>query len=86
MIWLTWRQFRAAGAMMAAALAVLAVILALTGPGLADDYSSGIAACTTQGGDCSDFVGRFFQDHRSAGLAVTSVVLVLPALIGIFWG
>jgi hypothetical protein len=86
MIWLTWRQFRAAGATMAAALAALAVILAVTGPGLADDYSTGIAACTSQGGDCSDFVARFFQDHRSTGLAVTSVVLVLPALIGIFWG
>ena len=86
MIWLTWRQFRAAGAMMAAALAALAVILAVTGPGLADDYSTGIAACTAQGGDCSDFVDRFFQDHRNTGLAVTSVVLVLPALIGIFWG
>ena len=61
MIWLTWRQFRAAGAMMAAALAALAVILAVTGPGLADDYSTGIAACTTQGGDCSDFVDRFFR-------------------------
>ena len=53
MIWLTWRQFRAAGAMMAAALAALAVILAVTGPGLADDYSAGITACTTGGGDCS---------------------------------
>ena len=71
MIWLTWRQFRAAGAMMAAALAALAVILAVTGPGLADDYSTGITACTAQGSDCSDFVDRFFQDHRSIGLAVT---------------
>jgi hypothetical protein len=34
MIWLTWRQFRAAGAMMLAALAAVATILALTGPGL----------------------------------------------------
>ena len=86
MIWLTWRQFRAAGAMMAAALAALAVILAVTGPSLADDYSAGITACTAQGRDCSDFVDGFFRDHRSTGLAVTSVVLVLPALIGIFWG
>ena len=69
MIWLTWRQFRAAGAMMAAALAALAVILAVTGPGLADDYSAGITACTAQGGDCSDFVDRFFQrppEHRAS--------------------
>jgi hypothetical protein len=86
MIWLTWRQFRAPAAMTAAALAVLAVILAVTGPGPADDYSSGIAACTSQGGDCSNFVDQFFRDHRDAFEAVTSVVLVLPALIGLFWG
>jgi hypothetical protein len=86
MIWLTWRQFRAPAAMMAAALAVFAVILAVTGPGLADEYSSGIAACTTQGGGCSNFVQQFFRDHRGPFLAVTAVVLVLPALIGLFWG
>jgi len=86
MIWLTWRQFRAQAAMMAAALAVLAAILALTGPGLADDYATGIAACTTQSGDCSGFVNRFFQDHQDPFLAVTAVVLVLPALIGLFLG
>jgi hypothetical protein len=82
MIWLTWRQFRAAATMM---LAALAAILALTGPGLADDYATGIAACTTQGG-CSDFVPQFFGDHKGPFLAVTAVVLLLPALIGLFWG
>lgn len=86
MIWLTWRQFRASGAMMAAALAVLAVILGLTGPDLADDYSRGIAACTDQGGGCSDFLQDFFRDNRGTFLAVTAVVLVLPALVGLFWG
>jgi ABC-type transport system involved in multi-copper enzyme maturation permease subunit len=86
MIWLTWRQFRAAGAMMAAALAALAAMLALTGPGLADGYATGIAACTSQSGGCSSFVDRFFQDHQDAFLAAAAVVLVLPALIGLFWG
>jgi hypothetical protein len=86
MIWLTWRQFRGSAAMMAAALAGLAAILALTGAGMADDYSTGIAACTAEGGDCSEFVRRFFQSHQNAFLAVTAVVLSLPALIGLFWG
>ena len=86
MIWLTWRQFRAQAAMMAAALAVLAVILVVTGPGLADDYASGIATCTAQSGGCANFADRFFQNHQDAFLAVTAVVLVLPALIGLFWG
>jgi hypothetical protein len=86
MIWLTWRQSRAATAMMASALAVLAAILVLTGPGLADDYSTGITACTAQGGDCSDFLDQFFRDNRGMGLAVSLVVMVLPALIGAFLG
>jgi ABC-type transport system involved in multi-copper enzyme maturation permease subunit len=86
MIWLTWRQFRAAGAMMLAALAALAAVLALTGPGLADDYATGIAACTSQPGGCSDFVRQFFNHHQGSFLAVTAVVLILPALIGLFWG
>jgi len=86
MIWLTWRQFRAAAAMMAAALAALAAGLALTGPGLAGDYATGIAGCATQSGGCSLFVDRFFQDHQDPFLALTAVVLVLPALIGLFWG
>jgi hypothetical protein len=86
MTWLTWRQLRAAAVMMAAALAALAAILALTGPGLADDYTTGIAACTTQPGGCSDFVRQFFGDHKGPFLAVSFVVLLLPALIGLFWG
>jgi hypothetical protein len=86
MFWLTWRQFRASAAVMAAALAALTVILVLTGPDLADDYSSGIAACTSQSGDCSNFVDQFFRDNRGPGFAVTAVLLVLPALIGLFWG
>jgi hypothetical protein len=86
MIWLTWRQFRVQAAAMAAALALLAVILGVTGANLADDYAAGIAACTAEGGDCSDFVDRFFQDHQNPFLAVTAVMLILPALIGLFWG
>jgi hypothetical protein len=86
MIWLTWRQLRAAAAMMAGALATLAVILALTGPGLADDYSTGIAACTNESGGCAEFFQTFFHDNHNAFLGVTAAALVLPALIGLFWG
>jgi hypothetical protein len=85
MIWVTWRQFRGGAVTMAAALAVLAVVLGVTGPGLAADYSTGIAACTRSGG-CSGFLERFFDDNLIPFLAVTAVVLVLPALIGVFWG
>ena len=54
MIWLTWRQFRAQAMWRPAALAVLAIALAVTGPHLAHLYdTSGIAACQAHG-DCAD--------------------------------
>ncbi|SQD98067.1 Transporter [Parafrankia sp. Ea1.12] len=86
MIWLTWRQFRAAATAVFAALGVLAILLALPGPGLADNCSDGIAACTAQGGECSDFARRFFDEHEKAFLGVSAVALLLPAVIGLFWG
>jgi len=85
MIWLTWRQSRGGVLTMAALLAVLAVILGVTGPSLAHDYSAGLAACGS-GGDCSAFLEQFFDDNFAPFLAVTAVMLVLPALIGVFWG
>jgi ABC-type transport system involved in multi-copper enzyme maturation permease subunit len=86
MIWLTWRQLRGGALTVGALLAVLAVVLGLTGPGLADDYSTTIAACSSEGGGCAGFVERFFEDNRITFLAAAAVVLVLPALIGVFWG
>ncbi|MBB5079217.1 ABC transporter permease subunit [Nonomuraea endophytica] len=86
MIWLTWRQFRGAAAMMGAILLVLAAVLAITGPGLAAEYSAGVASCTGEGGDCARFFDRFFEDNQASFLLVTVVGLVLPALTGLFWG
>lgn len=85
MIWLTLRQFRVQGAVVFAALAVLGAVLALTGPGLADDYNTELAACTAQG-DCSGFNRQFFLDHEAYFGALVGLVVFLPALIGIFWG
>ncbi|MEU6727508.1 ABC transporter permease [Nonomuraea wenchangensis] len=85
MIWLTWRQFRGSAATTAALLVLLAVVLALTGPGLASDYSAGIAACV-QDDTCDRFYDRFFGGHETSFVALTLVVLLLPALAGLFWG
>ncbi|WP_182887492.1 ABC transporter permease [Microbispora sp. H10885] len=85
MIWLTWRQFRGAAATTGAALVVLAVALALTGPELASDYSAGITACARDGG-CGQFFDRFFDDYQAPFQAATVIVLLLPALAGLFWG
>ncbi|MEV4110606.1 ABC transporter permease [Nonomuraea sp. NPDC049695] len=85
MIWLTWRQLRGSAAMLAAVLVVLVTALALTGPGLAAGYSAGIADCTRDD-SCVRFYDRFFGQYDAPFMAVGLVVLLLPALVGLFWG
>ncbi|WP_062437313.1 hypothetical protein [Herbidospora daliensis] len=85
MIWLTWRQFRGSAALTGAVLLVLVVALGVTGPGLAAEYAAGIAACVPDE-TCLDFFDRFFGSYDLLFLALTLVVLIVPALIGLFWG
>jgi len=89
MIWLTWRQFRPQAIVAAGALAVLAVLLAVTGMQLGHLYSaSGFAACRS---DCGTIAGNFISEAENGlytplfylGIAV---MYAAPALMGIFWG
>jgi ABC-type transport system involved in multi-copper enzyme maturation permease subunit len=89
MIWFTWRQFRTPAWIAGGGLAVIAVLLAITGHNLADLWAgSGAATCHA---DCSsafktfaDEVGSSINDIvYNAGLMVMYAV---PALVGIFWG
>jgi hypothetical protein len=91
MIWLTWRQFRTQAITAAAALAACAILLAATGPHLASLYStSAITGC--HGFGCGTAVHTFLS--RLAGTSPYPVVYLLgiglillaPAIIGIFWG
>ncbi|TYB50108.1 ABC transporter permease subunit [Nonomuraea sp. PA05] len=85
MIWLAWRQFRAAALMTALALGALAAVLAMSRTTLGDEYAQGLAACGELG-DCERFMDRFFDEHQTPFLGVTAVALALPALVGLFWG
>ncbi|MER5830858.1 transporter [Streptomyces sp. NPDC002130] len=76
MIWLTWRQFRTQAAVVFAAVAVLAAVLAVTGPQLADLHR-------TAGSGLVDQVSGSDQSLYYTGLLV---VLAVPAVIGMFWG
>jgi ABC-type transport system involved in multi-copper enzyme maturation permease subunit len=101
MIWLTWRQFRAQAITAVAALALFAILLAVTESHMAGLYdASGLTSC--HGGTCAGLATQFLQDLTS-GKSVPLlpdgtneyvilyflsilVILVAPAILGIFWG
>jgi hypothetical protein len=83
MTWLAWRQFRVQAAAGAASVALIGLFLLLTGPGLASNYADGLANC---GNDCRQFTDAFLDEHQAKLLEVTAIVLVLPAILGLFWG
>jgi hypothetical protein len=77
-IWLTWRQFRLNALVGYAALLVLALGLALTGPHLADVYDQSASTFL-------DWVAAQSLDHTLYVIG-TIAGYVLPALMGAFWG
>jgi hypothetical protein len=92
MTWLTWRQFRTPALVASAALAVLAVILAVTGLHLAQLYNtSGIATCHRDS-DCARLASNFLEQVKSGAvyhilyLLGIGFLYIAPAVIGIFWG
>jgi hypothetical protein len=87
MIWLTWRQHRLQVLCGAALLALLAALMIPSGFAIGSVFrSSGLAGClSVPGRNCADQAALFTP--RYSGLWFTiPLFLVLPALIGVFWG
>jgi hypothetical protein len=85
MIWLAWRQFRLSAAGVAAGLAVVAVVLAVTGPHLVHLYDTMIVTCRTTN-DCGLATRQFLEADRDLQAWTNVLVLVFPGIIGIFLG
>ena len=101
MIWLTWRQFRIQAITAVAALAAFAILLAVSESRMSSLYAaSGIVGC--HGGACAGLASQFLERLTSGQgvpllpdgtkeyvilyfLSVV-VILIVPAIIGIFWG
>jgi hypothetical protein len=84
MIWVAWRQFRAQAVTAVIGLVLVGAWLLATGPGLRSEYADGLASCRSTG--CGQFMDGFVDVHQKALLALTMIVLVVPALLGLFWG
>jgi ABC-type transport system involved in multi-copper enzyme maturation permease subunit len=85
MIWLTWRQFRTPTVVAAGALGLLAIVLAITGPMAAHLFDTTVATCQAHN-DCS-VVTPSFQSYLAPLQTVMQLaMLVVPAVIGVFWG
>ena len=77
-------QFRIQVAVAFGALAVMAVILGVTGPHLVHLYDTTVATCGAHG-NCSSATAAFLSSYPSLQ-DLGNVVIVVPAIIGIFWG
>ena len=85
MTWVTWRLYRYQGALATALLAVLAVVLLITGLHAAQVWHSALAECA-KNGSCASLPGSSLSlgSHTFTTLVIaTSAVPLLP---GLFWG
>jgi ABC-type transport system involved in multi-copper enzyme maturation permease subunit len=83
MIWLTWRQFRVQALIGVAALAVLTIFLVFLGFRIRHtyDFYVGCTGCNAQAAT------RAMTDKYLDVLMLTGLLVILvPALIGAFWG
>jgi hypothetical protein len=88
MTWLIWRQHRIEAAVVGGALAVLAVLLLVTGHNMASDFQRlGVADCIAHPDhqSCESIVGTFRSQYESLVYAVTWLNLI-PVLVGILIG
>jgi ABC-2 family transporter protein len=84
--WVAWRQFRVPALVAFGLVAVVAVWLAATGTNLHHLYSTythHLAACS---GQCGLLTQQFLDHDRHLYQALGTVLVALPAILGIFWG
>jgi ABC-type transport system involved in multi-copper enzyme maturation permease subunit len=75
-IWLTWRQLRVQAAAVVVGVTAMAVVLAITGPRLAELAKAGV----------DDVFDKLTSTDVTLFWAGLVVVAAVPALVGAFWG
>jgi hypothetical protein len=85
MIRMTWLQFRTQAAVAIGGLVILAAVLAFTGPHLVHLYDTIVTTCAAHG-DCSTAGSAFLKNDRSLQIGLDALVVIMPGVIGLFWG
>jgi hypothetical protein len=85
MIRFAWLRFRTQALVALGALAVLAVILLVTGIRLAHAYDAVVAACKPDG-DCASALSIFPSNgYLTASNGMHPLVIAVPCVLGMFW-
>jgi ABC-2 family transporter protein len=85
MIRFTWLQARTQTAVAFGTVAVVAIITAITGPHLAHFYNANVATCANREA-CAVAGDALLRNDKTLALWLGILVLVIPGLIGLFWG
>jgi len=85
MIALAWRQFRLQAVVAFGILALVATVVLVTGSHLAALYDANVVPCANSH-DCPTATAAFLRSDHFFQAALPPVLLVAPALIGLFWG
>jgi hypothetical protein len=85
MTWIVWRQYRTQAAISAALLAAFAVFTVISGLHLATMWHHDLAACTAAH-NCTSGEGGLFNGTGDATGLIIEMTLLVPALLGLFWG
>jgi hypothetical protein len=83
MIRFTWLQFRTQALVALGALAILAVVVAVTGIQLAHAYDTALATCGPRH-DCSAVLNN--DRYGTPRGLLGALVIAVPGIIGMFWG
>lgn len=87
MIWLTWRQHRRQALFTLLGLMVLAAFVVPTGLSMRHAFTRlGLAGCVATGGPGCDSNMDEFSSAYGSLLLVSVLLLVVPLMIGLFWG
>jgi hypothetical protein len=82
----SWRQFRLQAFIGGLGLLVVGVILLATGPNLVHIYDAAAARCPTNSGNGPGCINPVTSTDAKLQVLALGLVLVVPVLIGMFWG